>query len=216
MTFELYRQYDADGVLLYVGMSISTMTRLRGHKSTSHWFKSVVFIALERFETLEECAEAEKQAIRNEHPLFNQKCVSSKHNRKTPDGYMCKRTLAEHIGISVPTLNKWISNGVFTVPAVRDRKPQVWCENEVKSVFQKSPTKENRQPKQKTPVEFEPSVQIGASSMCALKVARHLGVSRKTFYNMLEDGRFSVPCIPGIKPRRRRIADVEAVWGPRV
>lgn len=210
MTFELYRQYDADGVLLYVGMSISTITRLRGHKSTSHWFKSVVFIAVERFETLEECAEAEKQAIRNEHPLFNQKCVSGKHNRKTPDGYMCKRTLAQYIGISVPTLNKWISNGVFAIPAVQGRKPKVWREDEVKSAFQKSP------PKEKTPASVELNAETRASSMGALKVAQHLGISRPTLYKMIDDGRFDIAPIPGTQPRRWRIVDVEAVWGPRV
>lgn len=34
------------------------------------------------------------------------------------------------------------------------------------------------------------------------QLAALIGVSRRTLYNMLDDGRFPVPCIPGTKPRR--------------
>lgn len=56
---------------------------------------------------------------------------------------------------------------------------------------------------------------MSGSTYCAADVARHLGVSRPTFYKMLEDGRFSVPHIEGTEPRRWRVADVESVWGER-
>ena len=57
---------------------------------------------------------------------------------------------------------------------------------------------------------------MSGSTYCAADVAKHLGVSRATFYNMLKDGRFSVPCVPGTSPRRWRIDEVVAVWGERV
>lgn len=41
-------------------------------------------------------------------------------------------------------------------------------------------------------------------------VARHLGMSRRSLYNLIRDGRFPVPPIPGTKPRRWATAAVEA------
>lgn len=42
------------------------------------------------------------------------------------------------------------------------------------------------------------------------QLASLIGVSRRTLYNMLEDGRFPVPCIPGTKPRRWNSDAVDA------
>ena len=38
----------------------------------------------------------------------------------------------------------------------------------------------------------------------------YLGFKRRTFYNMLKDGRFPVTPIPGTKPRRWNVDDVDA------
>lgn len=40
-------------------------------------------------------------------------------------------------------------------------------------------------------------------------VCRHLGVPRRTLYDMIADGRFPVGPIPGTKPRRWNFEDVE-------
>jgi predicted DNA-binding transcriptional regulator AlpA len=129
---ELYRHYDRDGVLLYVGISASTFTRVKQHKSESHWFRRITAITIEHFETMSQAAESERLAIKSEKPLYNKTHVK------------------------------------------RDGKP---------------------------------------STCDASRVAKMVGVSRKTFYNMLEDGRFAIAPIPGTQPRRWRVADVEAVWG---
>lgn len=42
------------------------------------------------------------------------------------------------------------------------------------------------------------------------EVAQHLDIPLRTLYDMLNDGRFSAPCIPGTKPRRWTIEAVEA------
>ncbi len=39
--------------------------------------------------------------------------------------------------------------------------------------------------------------------------ARHIGVSRKTLYNMINDGRFAVASIPNTHPRRWNVDDLE-------
>lgn len=41
-------------------------------------------------------------------------------------------------------------------------------------------------------------------------VAQYLGFSRRTLYNMMEDGRFPVQPIPGTQPRRWNIEDLDA------
>ena len=40
------------------------------------------------------------------------------------------------------------------------------------------------------------------------EVAQHIGVSKRTLYNMLEDGRFPVTPIPRTEPRRWSVEDV--------
>lgn len=68
---ELYRHFDANRRLLYVGVSLSTLERLRRHKRSSHWFAEVVYITIERFETRELALAAEKAAVKAERPRFN-------------------------------------------------------------------------------------------------------------------------------------------------
>lgn len=40
------------------------------------------------------------------------------------------------------------------------------------------------------------------------QLARHIGVSKRTMYNMLEDGRFPVEPIPRTNPRRWSLESV--------
>ncbi|HRQ13049.1 MAG TPA: helix-turn-helix domain-containing protein [Promineifilum sp.] len=42
------------------------------------------------------------------------------------------------------------------------------------------------------------------------ETSQHLGIKRRTFYNMLKDGRFPVKPVPNSKPRRWRQEDVDA------
>lgn len=51
---------------------------------------------------------------------------------------------------------------------------------------------------------------MSGKTLNATGVARRLGKCRKTFYNMLNDGRFNVLPVPDSMPRRWAIADVDA------
>lgn len=42
----VYRCFDADGELLYVGMTANPVQRLSGHRSASHWFSEVASFTL--------------------------------------------------------------------------------------------------------------------------------------------------------------------------
>jgi hypothetical protein len=71
MRTELYRHFDADGRLLYVGISLSTIARFDAHRTRSHWSSKVATITIERFETRNEAFAAEAAAILAESPLHN-------------------------------------------------------------------------------------------------------------------------------------------------
>ncbi|AUQ74726.1 hypothetical protein PhaeoP71_01865 [Phaeobacter piscinae] len=67
----LYRHYDGDGRLLYVGISLCHLTRLGQHRSSSEWFWDIANITVEHFETREQAVAAEAEAVRLEVPKCN-------------------------------------------------------------------------------------------------------------------------------------------------
>ncbi len=69
----LYRHFDKDGTLLYVGVSINALNRLAQHKEASHWFIEITSVKIEQFQSREEVLRAEREAITNENPLHNLK-----------------------------------------------------------------------------------------------------------------------------------------------
>jgi predicted GIY-YIG superfamily endonuclease len=71
MKTSLYRHFDKDGTLLYVGVSLSHFARLQQHKSASMWFDKIANVTIEQFETRAEALRAETKAIINEKPLHN-------------------------------------------------------------------------------------------------------------------------------------------------
>ena len=50
---------------------------------------------------------------------------------------------------------------------------------------------------------------IQAQTFTLTQAAQYIGVSRKTLYNMLHDGRFPVVAVARSKPRRWNVADVD-------
>ena len=71
MSFALYRCFDKDGTLIYVGMSINIRRRLSQHINKSGWFFDVSEIKISRYIDEEQCRAAEKHAIRTESPKYN-------------------------------------------------------------------------------------------------------------------------------------------------
>lgn len=67
----LYRHFDGDGRLLYVGISISAAARTSQHSATADWFRDVRSITLEWHPNRAAAFVAELQAIRCERPLHN-------------------------------------------------------------------------------------------------------------------------------------------------
>jgi predicted GIY-YIG superfamily endonuclease len=67
----LYRHYDKEGRLLYVGISNNFMVRLAQHKGRSHWYWSISRVDVRHYRNRETAKMAEAQAIRIENPLHN-------------------------------------------------------------------------------------------------------------------------------------------------
>lgn len=67
----LYRHFDADNNLLYVGISLSAYQRFAQHKRHSKWAGQSVRMEMERFEDRKAAMAAEELAIRKEKPKFN-------------------------------------------------------------------------------------------------------------------------------------------------
>ena len=68
---KVYRHFDKDGALLYVGVSLNAVVRLSQHKRVSHWFDEIHNITIESFETRKQALDAETKAIQEEKPKYN-------------------------------------------------------------------------------------------------------------------------------------------------
>lgn len=79
-TTYLYRQYDKAGQLLYIGISCSFMARITKHAFSSSWFPDVNNINIEKFESRELAALAERTAIKKEKPMYNRTNIKTKRN----------------------------------------------------------------------------------------------------------------------------------------
>jgi hypothetical protein len=71
--YHLYRQFNAKGQLLYVGITLheNGLERLRKHARATPWFHQVTIITIEHFATHAEAVAAETAAITNELPPYN-------------------------------------------------------------------------------------------------------------------------------------------------
>lgn len=67
----VYRLYDKEGVLLYVGMSDDPAARWRMHRIEKTWWPAVARKTVEWFDERTEAAKAEARAIRDEAPVYN-------------------------------------------------------------------------------------------------------------------------------------------------
>jgi len=67
----LYFHYDKNRVLLYVGISLSAIARLREHVRGSHWVDDITTVRIKRYATVEKARAAEVRAIKSRKPLHN-------------------------------------------------------------------------------------------------------------------------------------------------
>lgn len=67
----VYRLFDTDDRLLYVGIAGNPGRRFEQHRTDKAWWGDVARIDLEHFATREDALEAERHAITTERPTHN-------------------------------------------------------------------------------------------------------------------------------------------------
>ncbi|MFI8206844.1 MULTISPECIES: GIY-YIG nuclease family protein [unclassified Streptomyces] len=67
----LYRFFDADGALLYVGITYDTEQRFASHRNSSPWWRDVASESIEWHDTRTLALAAESKAIKAERPRHN-------------------------------------------------------------------------------------------------------------------------------------------------
>jgi predicted GIY-YIG superfamily endonuclease len=77
----LYRLFNAENELLYVGISASAISRFQQHQVEKDWWTSITATVLEHFDTRTQALAAEQMAIQTEGPKFN-----VHHNRNRSGG----------------------------------------------------------------------------------------------------------------------------------
>lgn len=68
---DLYRYFDKSGNLLYVGISINTVSRMASHRSASSWYDQAVKITIKKYKNRKNALNAERKAIMKEKPKYN-------------------------------------------------------------------------------------------------------------------------------------------------
>lgn len=67
----LYRFFDLNDRLLYVGITSNPAARFKQHRDDKPWWLDVANIRIEPFDDRPSVLEAERQAIELEHPIYN-------------------------------------------------------------------------------------------------------------------------------------------------
>lgn len=131
MKTALYRHYDADGALLYVGTTARHLTRLVEHMRVSGWSEEIATITIEHFPTREEARTAERMAIRTENPRHNvhhRACVIG-----APKGSLLRdiEVAAHSLGITPSTLSRQVGQGGKFYDRIKAGR-RVWPETATK------------------------------------------------------------------------------------
>lgn len=110
LTRSLYRFFDADGGLLYVGRTINAQSRWRTHERTKEWFDSVATITREVLPDDAALALAERDAIRREGPLHNVVLNTPDPIPAPPAGVeprlLSHDTAAAYLGVNVAEMDR--------------------------------------------------------------------------------------------------------------
>lgn len=116
MTCSLYRFYDADDRLLYIGISTQACARLAQHAKDKEWFPSVARASFEHYDTQAEALAAEKAAIKAERPAHNiRHSPTPRVTRRNGD--MTVEEVAAYLRVDIDMVNRWANFG--RIPHVR-------------------------------------------------------------------------------------------------
>ena len=111
----LYRHFDADGRLLYVGIARSVTARLAQH-ADSPWDDQIARVEVERFATREEAEAAEREAIRAEKPIHNRAHNGTNNDVAVVLAALGRLRVRLRLNLSQSSLTDAIADGKFPAP----------------------------------------------------------------------------------------------------
>ena len=120
---DLYRYFDDEGKLLYVGISFSAIVRASQHKANADWFDFVSQMTVERFESRDDASKAEIEAIRSENPIYNKTFSKLKSGKKC---LSCEKRKPEEEGMWEDEM--WICFDCWNIQADKDMQ-EYWSSN---------------------------------------------------------------------------------------
>lgn len=94
--FTLYRFYNAGDELLYVGLSVNPGNRFERHRQDKTWWSEVTRIEMEQLPNHESLKAAEREAIKEEKPLYNV-LMNARPDDEKPLIWLCEICRAEII-----------------------------------------------------------------------------------------------------------------------
>ena len=112
----LYRHFDADNRLLYVGITCDLSSRNAAHERGAEWFPQVSTTTVQWLDDRDHAAALEAVAIRFEAPKHNRDFQPSERriDRAAPsparsiiEKWTCRRDLADDLGVDIFTVHKW-------------------------------------------------------------------------------------------------------------
>lgn len=108
----LYRHYDANGCLLYIGIARRVVQRTADHEKSSGWAEAIARIDVEWHSSREAALKAEAVAIAEEKPKHNRV-----HNSQSPvagvAAQLGQKQIALALGVGATAVNNAVVRGVF-------------------------------------------------------------------------------------------------------
>lgn len=99
----VYRAYDGDGAILYVGITGARLRRIDQHRHGSDWWAEASRIDLEHFETREEAMQREAALINELRPPWNRLLLG---DPQPPPGYLSPKEMADRSPFTAGALRK--------------------------------------------------------------------------------------------------------------
>ena len=109
----VYRFFDEDSVLLYVGFTTDLGTRITAHGRQKAWWPEVRSVQVERYNSRPDGLRAERVAILREQPVHNQA------RYETLDGKTPRRTFRIAEGLSLAAAKRAAERGETLTDVVR-------------------------------------------------------------------------------------------------
>lgn len=118
----VYRHYDADGCLLYVGITKNLGDRFRWHRARSPWANEVCHTRICWFASKLKAQKEERRAIKEERPRENKYAGASGNHpfHHIIDLWPSRQDMADDAGVDLYAVHRWYQRAA--IPGKHDAR----------------------------------------------------------------------------------------------